>query len=66
MEKHNSEIYQVYSVDADNKLVITEHKSFDEAEKVYHERNGFLLIGIDAPQCFDVIYAHPIGIDLIS
>ena len=66
MEKYNAEFYQVYSVGDNDKLVITEHKAFEDAEKEYNEKDGFMLIGIDAPQCFNVIYARPVGISLLS
>ena len=60
------EIYQVFSEGEDKSLVVDDVTSFDEAVKIYENKNGFLLLGIDAPTAFDVIYARPYGMSLIS
>ena len=59
-------IYQVFSEGEDKSLVVDNVESFDNAVKIYESKNGFLLLGIDAPTAFDVIYARPYGMCLIS
>ena len=59
-------IYQVFSEGEDKSLVVDNVESFDNAVKIYESKNGFLLLGIDAPTAFDVIYARPHGMSLIS
>ena len=59
-------IYQVFSEGEDKSLVVDNVESFDNAVKIYESKNGFLLLGIDAPTEFDVIYARPYGMSLIS
>ena len=59
-------IYQVFSEGEDKSLVVDNVESFDNAVKIYESKNGFLLLGIDAPTAFDVIYARPYGMSLIS
>ena len=59
-------IYQVFSEGEDKSLVADNVESFDNAVKIYESKNGFLLLGIDAPTAFDVIYARPYGMSLIS
>lgn len=59
-------IYQVFSEGEDKSLVVDNLESFDNAVKIYESKNGFLLLGIDAPTAFDVIYARPYGMSLIS
>ena len=60
------EIYQIFSEGDDKSLVVDNVESFDEAAKIYESKNGFLLLGINAPTAFDVIYARPYGMSLIS
>ena len=60
------EIYQVFSEGEDKSLVVDNVESFDEAVKIYESKTGFLLLGIDASTSFDVIYARPYGMSLIS
>lgn len=62
----NHEIYQVFSEGDNNTLVVDNLESYDEAIAVYNDKQGFLLLGIDAPTAFDVILAKPYGICLIS
>ena len=59
-------IYQVFSEGEDKSLVVDNVESFENAVKIYESKNGFLLLGIDAPTAFDVIYAKPYGMSLIS
>ena len=59
-------IYQVFREGEDKSLVVDNVESFDNAVKIYESKNGFLLLGIDAPTAFDVIYARPYGMCLIS
>ena len=59
-------IYQVFSEGEDKSLVVDNVESFDNAVKIYESKNGFLLLGIDAPTAFDVIYARPYVMSLIS
>ena len=59
-------IYQVFSEGEDKSLVVDNVESFDNAVKIYESKNGFLLLGIDAPTAFDVIYAKPYSMSLIS
>lgn len=59
-------IYQVFSEGEDKSLVVDNVESFENAVKIYESKNGFLLLGIDAPTAFDVIYARPYGMSLIS
>ena len=59
-------IYQVFSEGEDKSLVVDNVESFDNAVKIYESKNGFLLLGIDAPTAFDVIYAKPNNKSLIS
>ena len=59
-------IYQVFSEGEDKSLVVDNVESFDEAIKIYESKNGFLLLDIDSPTAFDVIYAKPYGMSLIS
>ena len=61
------ELYQVFSTDEDNVLVVDNVDTFDEAKSLYESKDtAFLLLGIDAPTAFDVIYARPYGIRLLS
>ena len=63
-KKH--EIYQVFSEDDNHKLVVDNVDTYDEAIRLYEQKDGFLLLGIDAPTAFDVILARPYGMCLIS
>jgi hypothetical protein len=60
------EIYQVFSEDDNHKLVVDNVDTYDEAAMLYEQKNGFLLLGVDAPTAFDVILARPYGMCLIS
>jgi len=60
------EVYQVFSEGDDYVLHVDHVSSKGEAVRLYEERQGFLLLGVDAPACFDVIYARPYGMALIS
>ena len=60
------QVFQVFSEGEDKSLVVDNVESFDEAVKIYESKTGFLLLGIDAPTAFDVIYAKPYGMSLIS
>jgi hypothetical protein len=62
----NHEIYQVFSESDNNQLVVDNLNTYDEAVAVYNDKQGFLLLGIDAPTAFNVILAKPYGISLIS
>ena len=64
--EHKYECYQVFREDADHMLLVETIEGRDEAVRVYNEEDGFLLLGIDAPTCFDVIYAKPYGMASIS
>ena len=58
--------YQVFSEGDAKSLVVDEFTNFDEALATYEQKHGFLLLGIEAPNAFDVIYARPYGMCLIS
>jgi len=60
------ELYQVFSEGTDGSLVVDNFDNYDEASKVYYSQNAFLMLGIDAPTAFEVIFAKPYGISLIS
>ena len=60
------QVFQVFSEGEDKSIVVDNVESFDNAIKIYESKNGFLLLGIDAPTAFDVIYARPYGMSLIS
>ena len=60
------QVFQVFSEGEDKSIVVDNVESFDNAVKIYEGKNGFLLLGIDAPTAFDVIYARPSGMSLIS
>lgn len=61
------ELYQVFSTDENNVLVVDNVDTFDEAKALYESKEtAFLCLGIDAPTAFDVIYARPYGISLLS
>jgi hypothetical protein len=60
------ELYQVFSTDENNKLVVDDVDTLDEAKELYESKDGFLLLGVDAPTAFDVIYARPYGMRLLS
>ena len=60
------EIYQVFSEGDNHKLMVDNVDTYDEAIKLYEEKDGFLLLGIDSPTAFDVILARPYGMCLIS
>lgn len=60
------ELYQVFSEGENKSLVVEDVDSYDEALDLYNHKNGFLLLGVDAPTAFDVILARPYGMCLIS
>ena len=60
------QVFQVFSEGEDKSLVVDNVESFENAVKIYESKNGFLLLGIDAPTAFDAIYAKPYGMSLIS
>lgn len=60
------ELYQVFSEGENKSLVVDDVDSYDEALDLYNSKNGFLLLGVDAPTAFDVILARPYGMCLIS
>jgi hypothetical protein len=60
------ELYQVFSEGENKSLVVEDVDSYDEALDLYNRKNGFLLLGVDAPTAFDVILARPYGMCLIS
>ena len=60
------ELYQVFSEGENKSLVVEDVDSYDEALYLYNRKNGFLLLGVDAPTTFDVILARPYGMCLIS
>lgn len=64
--KHKAEIYQVFYEGESLRLEVKSYKSFKRAETFYKKVNGFLLLAVDAPTSFDVVYARPYGIALIS
>ena len=63
---NNHEIYQVFSEGESHSLVIDNVDTYDEAIRLYEQKDGFLLLGVDAPTAFDVILARPYGMCLIS
>ena len=63
---YNYELYQVFSEGANSTLVVDVFQTYPEALETYNQKNGFLLLGIDAPTAFEVIYARPHNIVLIS
>lgn len=60
------EVYQVFSESEDHTLQVDSVDTLQEAQVLYMQKDGFLLLGIDAPTAFDVIFARPYGMALIS
>ncbi len=60
------EVYQVFSESEDHTLQVDSVDTLQEAQELYMQKDGFLLLGIDAPTAFDVIFARPYGMALIS
>ncbi len=62
----NYAVYQVFSESEDHKLHVDNVETFEEARELYFDKDGFMLLGVDAPTAFYVIYAKPYGMALIS
>ena len=60
------EIYQVFSEGVNHTLVVEDFDNYEEACEAYYSQKAFLMLGIDAPTAFEVIFAKPYGISLIS
>lgn len=60
------EVYQVFSESEDHTLQVDSVDTLQEAQELYMQKDGFLLLGINAPTAFDVIFARPYGMALIS
>lgn len=60
------EVYQVFSESEDHTLQVDSVDTLQDAQELYMQKDGFLLLGIDAPTAFDVIFARPYGMALIS
>ena len=60
------EIYQVFSEGEDKTLVVDDVENYNDAVSLYEEKNGFMLMGVDAPTAFRVILARPYGMSVIS
>lgn len=64
--EYNFETYQVFSEGENHSLVVDNVTTYDEAVTLYEQKDGFLLLGVDAPNAFDVILSRPYGMCLIS
>ncbi len=60
------ELYQVFSEGINGSLVVDDFDNYEEACETYYNQTAFLMLGIDAPTAFEVIFAKPYGISLIS
>lgn len=60
------ELYQVFSEGINGSLVVDNFDNYEEAYESYNNKKAFLMLGIDAPTAFSVIFAKPYGISLIS
>jgi hypothetical protein len=60
------ELYQVFSEGENKTLVVDNVENYNDAVSLYEEKNGFMLIGVDAPTAFGVIFARPYGMSVIS
>lgn len=63
---NDHELYQVFSEGANGTLVVEDFDTYEKACDAYYSRKSFLMLGIDAPTAFSVIFAKPYGISLIS
>ena len=64
--KYKAELYQVFYEGENLRLEVKNYKSLKRAETFYKKVDGFLLLAVDAPTAFDVVYARPYGMALIS
>ena len=62
----NHEIYQVFSENESHTLCVDSADTEEAAIELYERKDGFLLLGIDAPTAFEVIRARPYGMSLIG
>ena len=60
------ELYQVFSEGENKTLVVDNVENYNDAVSLYEEKNGFMLIGVDAPTAFRVILARPYGMSVNS
>lgn len=58
--------YQVFSEGENGTLTVDNVDTLKEATALYEEKQGFLLLGVYFPTCFNVIYARPYGMAVIS